>query len=173
MVLKRWSPDLTWQEVEFSSSTIWVQVHGLPTLWRTEENLRKVGSKVGSILDVDLIGDAGGAWRTFIRVRVEVDIDSPLIPSEFMPWPNKKDLWIGLKYEKVVDICYHCGVIRHDQNNCSFELFSLCTPTGKSLKAAGPLLRLESEEILEGVLEDLSNDTSSTSYQQGAATSEY
>ncbi|KAK9985208.1 hypothetical protein SO802_034733 [Lithocarpus litseifolius] len=24
MVQKRWSPDLTWQEVEFSSSTIWV-----------------------------------------------------------------------------------------------------------------------------------------------------
>ena len=30
IVLKRWSLDLTWQEVDFSISSIWVQVHGLP-----------------------------------------------------------------------------------------------------------------------------------------------
>ena len=27
LILKRWSPDVTWQEVTFSTSTFWVQVH--------------------------------------------------------------------------------------------------------------------------------------------------
>ena len=68
MILKRWSPELTWQEVEFSTSTIWVQIHGLPTLWRSEENLRRIGSKVGTVMEVDLTGNVGGAWRKFHRV---------------------------------------------------------------------------------------------------------
>nr|POF00521.1 hypothetical protein CFP56_40350 [Quercus suber] len=33
-----------------------VQIHGLPMLWRTEEDLRKIEAKVGSVLEVDLIG---------------------------------------------------------------------------------------------------------------------
>ena len=32
LVLKKWSLDLSWQEVDFSSSTIWIQIHGLPNL---------------------------------------------------------------------------------------------------------------------------------------------
>ena len=40
-ILKRWSPDITWQEVSFSTSTFWVQIHGLPILWRIENNLKK------------------------------------------------------------------------------------------------------------------------------------
>nr|POE88510.1 hypothetical protein CFP56_66678 [Quercus suber] len=42
LILKKWSPEVTWQEVEFSSSTFWVQVHGLPALWNTKDNLRKI-----------------------------------------------------------------------------------------------------------------------------------
>ena len=68
MILKQWSLELTWQEVEFSTSTLWVQIHALPTLWRSEENLRRIGSKVGTVLEVDLTGNAGGAWRKFHRV---------------------------------------------------------------------------------------------------------
>lgn len=73
LVIKKWSSNLTWQVVDFSSSTVWVQIHGLPALWQTEENLRKIGSKIGSVSEVDLISDPGGAWRKFIRVRVDVD----------------------------------------------------------------------------------------------------
>ena len=99
MVLKRWSPDLTWQEVDFSTSSIWVQVHVLPTLWRTEENLRKIGSRVGAALEVKLIGEPGGMWRKFIRLRVEMDLSNPLIPGVFLPQPGKNELWVGLTHQ--------------------------------------------------------------------------
>ena len=84
LILKQWSSDLTWQEVEFSSSALWIQIHGLPSLWRTEENIKKIGSKAGSVIDVDLIGDPGGAWKKFIKVRAEVNIANPLFLGIFL-----------------------------------------------------------------------------------------
>ena len=76
-MLKRWSPDLTWQGVDFSTSSVWVQVHGLPPFRKIENSLRRIGSRMGSILEVDLTGEPGRAWKKFIRIRVEVDIAKP------------------------------------------------------------------------------------------------
>ena len=164
MILKRWSPELTWQEVEFSTSTLWVQIHGLPTLWRSEENLRRIGSKVGTVMEVDLTGNAGGAWRKFHRVRIEIDVSEPLIPGIFLPRPNKCNLWIGLKYEKIADLCYQCGIIGHNRKNCSSELFQLQNSVGNWFKAAGPWLKAENDEVPDGILEATTNSATANSH---------
>nr|POF25061.1 hypothetical protein CFP56_60412 [Quercus suber] len=59
LILKRWSLDTTWQEIDFNTSTFWVQIHGLPALWRSESNLRRIGAHIGQVLEVDVVGEPG------------------------------------------------------------------------------------------------------------------
>ena len=94
-------------------------------------------------------------FRSGLRIRMEVNISNPLIPGIFLPQPNKRDLWIGLKYEKILDLYYRCGIIGHDQKGCPNGVFSLCNPAGKSFNAVGPWLRSKCDEIPNGVLKDL------------------
>ena len=91
LILKRWSPDTTWQEVDFSTSTFWVQIHGLPTLWRLESNLRRIGAHIGQVLEIDIMGEPDGNWKKFLHIRVDIQNEKPLILGFFLPRPNRCD----------------------------------------------------------------------------------
>ena len=72
MVLKQWNPSLAWQEIPFSTSTVWVQIHGLPELWKSPNNLRKLEEKVGTIIEIDLAGESSGLWKRLTHIQVKV-----------------------------------------------------------------------------------------------------
>ena len=40
---------------------MWVQVHGLPELWKSLDYLQKLGEKVGKVVEIDLVSEGGGA----------------------------------------------------------------------------------------------------------------
>ncbi|KAK9986858.1 hypothetical protein SO802_031809 [Lithocarpus litseifolius] len=87
-----WSPSLAWQEVSFSSSTFWVQVHGLPELPKSPENIRKLGEKAGKVLEVDLVGNAfllrNPFGSEFAAAGPWLRAENNAIPSEAFSKPN-------------------------------------------------------------------------------------
>nr|POF16651.1 hypothetical protein CFP56_69302 [Quercus suber] len=151
LILKEWDPSLTWKEVDFSKSVVWVQVHGLPSLWLSEMNLRTIGAMAGEVLELDLSGEGGAQWRRFTRIKVNIDIEQPLLPGVFLPRPNLDDLWVSLKYEKISQICYICGIIGHDEKDCGRDLYKLQNPFGVQFEAAGSWLRPENDHSPIGV----------------------
>ena len=151
LILKEWNPSLTWKEVDFSKSVVWVQVHGLPSLWLSEVNLRTIDTMAGEVLELDLAGEGGAQWRRFIRIKVNIDIEQPLHPRVFLPRPNLDDLWVSLKYEKISQVCYICGIIGHDEKECGRDLYKLQNPFGVQFEAAGSWLRPENDHIPIGV----------------------
>ena len=95
-------------------------------MWNTEDNLRKIGSKLGEVIEIDLIVEPGSVWKKFVRIRVDIPLRKPLIPSLFLPRPNNTNSWIGLKYEKLIDVYYKCGFVGHEETSCIGTLFQLC-----------------------------------------------
>ena len=152
--MKKGRPELSWRKVSFANSTFWVQAHGLLALWQSSDNLRKIGSKVGSVLDIEFIGSGGKVWRRFSRIQVEVAIAKPLLPGFFLPRADLPDLWISLKYEKLADVCYNCGTIGHEDRYSSASCFRLQNPQGNSFKATGQWLRTDNDEVPHGIYDE-------------------
>lgn len=86
---------------------------------------------------VDLDGEGGGSWKRFIRIQVKIELNRPLIPSIFLPRHNLPHLWISLIYEKLVDVCYRCGIIGHESYTCQGKFSSSETPSAMSSLAQG------------------------------------
>jgi hypothetical protein len=156
LVLKKWRPELTWQEVDFSSSTFWVQVHGLPSLWHDKANLLRIGNRIGKVLDVDLVGDAPPTWHRFTRLRIEIDISAPLISGMFLPRSDLNKLWLALKYERLPEICYNCGIIGHDSKVCNLSRVMILNQFGFKFPAFGDWLRSENALLPNGIYEKTS-----------------
>lgn len=138
LILKHWNPSLIWQEIPFTASTVWVQVYGLPKLWKFPSNLRKIGEKVRTVVELELTGEGGTAWRKFLRIQIELDVLKLLMPGFFLPRKNLPHIWINFKYEKIANICYRCGIITHKDSSCHGNLFHVRNPFGINIIASGP-----------------------------------
>uniref|UniRef100_A0A2N9HLN9 Ribonucleotide reductase large subunit domain-containing protein n=1 Tax=Fagus sylvatica TaxID=28930 RepID=A0A2N9HLN9_FAGSY len=56
LILKKYNPDWSLNEVDFSTIDFWVQIHGLPFNKQFKSSVPRIGRIVGEVLDVDLTG---------------------------------------------------------------------------------------------------------------------
>ncbi|KAL7181875.1 hypothetical protein ACSBR1_040731 [Camellia fascicularis] len=100
-------------------------VHGLPMEKITKTNGETIEQRLGRLIRVD--GHCEGLLlnRSFLRLRVELDVTKPLPRGFFLKQFGTstratKELWIDFKIEKLSDFCFDCGRIGHDRNSCKF-----------------------------------------------------
>ena len=67
------------------------------------------------------VEDDGGS---FFRVRVKVDVTSPLCRGRVITLPNGSKHWIKFRYECLPSICYWCGWLDHDDRDCDLWIQS-------------------------------------------------
>ena len=80
---------------------------------------------MGEVIEIDLVGDPGSAWKKFVRIRVDILLGKPFIPGLFLTRPNNIDSWIRLKYENLADMCYKCGMVGHEERSCTGTILDL------------------------------------------------
>ncbi|KAL7175718.1 hypothetical protein ACSBR2_029330 [Camellia fascicularis] len=122
LVLQPLSVGKSTAEIEFQWCPFWVQVHGIPVAKMTRQNGEIIGHRIGRLIGVKAMHDGLLFYRSFLRIRVEVDISKPL-PLGFLlqqKGPATKDTWISYKYEKLSDFCYDCGRVGHEKSACKF-----------------------------------------------------
>ncbi|PQP99326.1 uncharacterized protein Pyn_18501 [Prunus yedoensis var. nudiflora] len=115
--VKRWPPTLAIEEVQMDHVPHWIQIRGIPLNLCHEENMIKVGSKAGEVIEFEDLGRTRG----FLRVRVEVDTNLPLVAGFWLPRIDGTETWEEYQYERLADFCYRCGRIGHVMDTCIFE----------------------------------------------------
>ncbi|KAH7842957.1 hypothetical protein Vadar_011057 [Vaccinium darrowii] len=122
LVLKGLVDGVVVSKMDFSLCPFWVQIHGLPVEKMSRVNAEIIGRRFRRLLAIEASSGDILVDRSFLRVRVEINADQPL-PKGF--WLRRKgdsvsNLWISYKYEKLLDYCYACGRIGHDNRICRF-----------------------------------------------------
>ncbi|RYR20261.1 hypothetical protein Ahy_B03g065358 [Arachis hypogaea] len=71
----------------------------------------------------------GNMLISFLRVRVEINVQTPLKTEFWFKRDDESHSWAEFKYEKLYDYCYKCEKIGHDKRACVQELvISLVIP---------------------------------------------
>lgn len=120
LVLSEWSVLMTIDEIEWRKCQFWVQFHGIPLRGMTSTNIVKMGAQVGEVVAYEdpLFND--GVARSFVRARVVVSLDNPLVSGFWVPRPGLSKIWVSAKYEKLQSFCHACGRLGHEVKSCKF-----------------------------------------------------
>ncbi|KAL5747085.1 hypothetical protein ACOSQ2_024382 [Xanthoceras sorbifolium] len=106
-------------EVDFSLTPLWIQMHNLPLACMSKEAGIFLGNFVGSVEEVDT-GSSGSYMGKYLRVRVEVDITKALRRGiRVLMGDPKEEVVVVLRYERLPNFCYFCGIIGHLVCDCT------------------------------------------------------
>lgn len=135
----------------FTHSPFWVQIHGLPIEKMTQRNAEIIGKCFAKLLAMESSTDGILLGRSFLRVKVEIEISKPL-PKGF--WLRKsteagQDLWISYRYEKLSDFCYDCGRLGHDNRSCKFVSREEGTSSGYNPEMRASWVRRSQIPVIE------------------------
>ena len=103
--------------VEPNRVQVWIQIHKIPPLYRTEKILKQLAGKVGEVISVEMkaIPTSGG---DFHRARVNLLASKPLTRFVTLAPEGQESMLLLVQYEKMAQFCAHCGVMGHTHLEC-------------------------------------------------------
>ena len=108
---------MTINELDFSHSLYWIQIHDLPPDYLNVRNAKQIGDRLEDILAVEDPMEGNCLLKSYLRVRVNINISVSLSTRFWVPRKDKSSVRASLKYEKLKDYCYNYGRLGHDKKN--------------------------------------------------------
>ncbi len=141
VVFQRLHDDIAIDDLPFSHTSFWVQIHNLPVRRRTEDSAAAIGRTLGQVERVADQNDERGG-ENCMRVRVRMDITTPLCRGRMIRMDEGKKGWVAFRYERLSNFCYWCGHLDHAQKDCDEGLWHQNSTPSEELQY-GPWLRAE------------------------------
>uniref|UniRef100_A0A803MME0 CCHC-type domain-containing protein n=1 Tax=Chenopodium quinoa TaxID=63459 RepID=A0A803MME0_CHEQI len=104
-------------EVDFECTPMWIRLFDVPFNRRNPQAIKSIGESLGGFIELDDNGPLG--WGEFVRHKVMVNVKKPLRRGMFLATGESKPRWIDIKYERLADFCFYCGILDHTEKECS------------------------------------------------------
>lgn len=117
LLVKQLNMDEQLKDVKLSELYIWVQVYDVPIGFNSEHVLKSIGNYVGRYMESNP-KNLQGMCRSYLRIRVAIDILRPLKSKMRIKKAGGDWLWIQFKYERLPSFCFFCGLIGHSEKFC-------------------------------------------------------
>ncbi|KAL9682369.1 hypothetical protein QQ045_014165 [Rhodiola kirilowii] len=85
-----------------------------------DDTVKKLASMVGSFSKFDQKDGKHENYK-YVRCRVWLDADKPIVTGFELDRPNKGLLWITVKYERIPCFCHYCGLWTHEMEDCDWK----------------------------------------------------
>lgn len=91
------SLDKSLDEMNFNLIQIWIQIYGLSIDMYNTENVYRIRNNVGKCIMVE--SEQSMHQRNFLRLKIEINVDEPLMDGFW--WSNSlgQEKWEVIKYE--------------------------------------------------------------------------
>ncbi|GMJ04706.1 hypothetical protein HRI_004139800 [Hibiscus trionum] len=121
IAMKMFQPSLSLEEYRFDTMAWWIRVYDLPLDKMTMAMARKIGACFGELDHVDCRQINGNLSEHF-RVKVELNINQPLLRMVILPNGDDGPRICPIQYEKLQKFCYFCGMLGHEVDLCPQEV---------------------------------------------------
>ncbi|KAE8788264.1 hypothetical protein D1007_37659 [Hordeum vulgare] len=119
VLLKFFDADISPVDVVFDRLAIWARITKLPTrLMRAARGI-EIAKPIGNVMRVET-DDLGHCWGLYMRIRVEVDVQKPLLCYVTVILSRlQSSATYEVKYERLPLYCFSCGLLGHSALGCA------------------------------------------------------
>lgn len=121
IIIAHWPPDKSLAEINLNKIILWIQAFGIPVCYTTLNTAKFIGNTVGTFIKADL-NAATQKWKKSLRIQVEIDILKPLHNSVILSCNGRSRIRIEIRYERLSDFCYKCGLLGHKISTCKMSI---------------------------------------------------
>lgn len=127
VTVDQWKPN---PSPEFLNRILfWIRIKGIPIHLLKKQAVESIVEPLGRIEAVELHAKNSSSLE-YVRARVWINADEPLQFIKTAKFKTGETPRLELEYEKLLNVCFLCRRLTHDQVHCPFQMKEQAHPKG-------------------------------------------